>query len=350
MSQILAARNQVKGVATDEGGLDGVNTEETTVALDGLADPIELPDGKVIYPTKVGGIPVHKIAAALLDMQDARKSKFLKLIGPPGTGKSQTTRAIAHHLWTDIRGKEVETRDGEPFYGLHEMSGGPSSDELTFKYEFVPDGEDASKVALIPSAFVKAMEAGEVCVIDEPNTIRDIALLSLNGVFDGRAALYLPALGRVVTAQPGFACILTYNPGLVGASDLPDAWYSRFPAVIEITSNWAALEALGAPRDLVVAAAATDEKRHDPKNGLRWTPQFREIESLWDMIQRTDERTAIGMWVSGLAEQVQTRKLQAAEAQEACRMLDAAGFTDLKVSETSRKIPNLHGYPRAIAR
>ena len=48
-------------------------------------------------------------------------------------------------------------------------------------------------------------------------------------------------------AQPGFAVILAYNPGLVGATDIPDAWHSRFPATLEVTSHWAALAALGAP-------------------------------------------------------------------------------------------------------
>ena len=44
-------------------------------------------------------------------------------------------------------------------------------------------------------------------------------------------------------ARPGFAVLLAYNPGLVGATDIPDAWHSRFPATLEVTSNWAALAA-----------------------------------------------------------------------------------------------------------
>jgi hypothetical protein len=34
--------------------------------------------------------------------------------------------------------------------------------------------------------------------------------------------------------------LLAYNAGLVGASDIPDAWHSRFPATLEVTSNWPA--------------------------------------------------------------------------------------------------------------
>ena len=96
-------------------------------------------------------------------------------------------------------------------------------------------------MALVDSAFVQAMREGWVVMIDEVNTARDVALLSINATLDGRLSLYLAATGETVVAQPGFAVLLAYNPGLVGATDIPDAWHSRFPATLEVTSNWAAL-------------------------------------------------------------------------------------------------------------
>ena len=93
------------------------------------------------------------------------------------------------------------------------------------------------------SAFVQAMREGWVVMIDEVNTARDVCLLSINATLDGRLALYLSATGETVIARPGFAVILAYNPGLVGATDIPDAWHSRFPATLEVTSHWAALAA-----------------------------------------------------------------------------------------------------------
>jgi len=186
-------------------------------------------------------------------------------------------------------------RRGEPFYGYVEMSGGPSSDEFTFKYEYVPDNDSPGEVKLIPAAFVEAMQHGWVVMVDEVNTIRDVALLSLNGVLDGRLCLYLPAEGRTVSAAAGFAVLIAYNPGLVstGASDIPDAWHSRFPATIEVTSNWPALVKLGAPEELVKAAMALDAKRFDLETGLVWTPQFRDIEALSHMIELVGERAAV---------------------------------------------------------
>src|SRR3954451_4084495 len=101
-------------------------------------------------------------------MQDPSRSRFLGLVGPPGTGKSQVARAIAHRLWTR-RGRRVEPRHGEPFYGYVEMSGGPSSDEFTFKYEYVPDADPRGDALPPPAAFVEAMQNGWVVMIDEVN-------------------------------------------------------------------------------------------------------------------------------------------------------------------------------------
>ena len=103
------------------------------------ADSIELPDGKAIYPPKLHAEPIDHVACALLDKQQPSGSRFLRLVGPPGTGTSQSGRAIVCRLWTQ-RGRAVETRRCEPFYGFAEMSGGPSSDEFTLRYPSRPRG------------------------------------------------------------------------------------------------------------------------------------------------------------------------------------------------------------------
>src|SRR4051794_9443735 len=180
-----------------------------------------------------------------------------------------------------------------------------------------------------------------------PNTARDVCLLSINATLDGRLALYLSATGETVIARPGFAVLLAYNPGLVGATDIPDAWHSRFPATLEVTSHWAALAALGAPPALVREAAALDRQRIAGEDGLTWTPQFRDIESLWRMSERIGERAALAFFASNLHEQVQAGKLQDAEAAAACRMLDQAGHSRYRV-RPSGGLANLHGYPRAV--
>ena len=172
--------------------------------------------------------------------------------------------------------------------------------------------------------------------------------MSINATLDGRLSLYLAATGETVVAQPGFAVLLAYNPGLVGATDIPDAWHSRFPATLEVTSNWAALVAARrAAAQLVAEAMRLDRQRIAGEDGLCWTPQFRDIESLWRMSERVGERAALAFFASNLHEQVQAGKIQDAEAAAACRMLDQAGYGRLRVSASSG-LPSLHGYPRAV--
>jgi energy-coupling factor transporter ATP-binding protein EcfA2 len=340
---LTAGLQQIDEVAA-EGDLDAPRPSDIDLETDSVGEPVRLPDGKLIYPPRLHGAPVHELACQLLDMQSPERSRFLRLVGPPGTGKSQLARVIAHELWAR-RGKPVEARHGQPFYGFVEMQPGPSSDEFFFRYDYVP-AQTGDDVRLVDSVFVEAMRHGWVVMIDEANTARDVALLSINATLDGRLTLHLPATGETVRAQPGFAVLLAYNPGLVGATDIPDGWRSRFPATLEVTTNWPALVKLGAPVSLVRAARALDARRF-ADDGLVWTPQFRDIEALADMMGRVGDRPAIALFMSNIAEQVTAGTIQPAEASAVARMLDEAGYAALKVPATSR-IANLDGYPRAV--
>jgi MoxR-like ATPase len=159
----------------------------------------------------------------------------------------------------------------------------------------VPAADDTGTVRLVDSAFVQAMREGWVVMIDEVNTIRDAALLSINSCLDGRLSLYLPATAQTVIAQPGFACLLAYNPCLVGgaATDIPDAWHSRFPATLEVTSSWPALAELGAPRPRVTEAMALDRQRIAGEDGLTWTPQ---LTAAWRAWRTNRPRCVSGGW------------------------------------------------------
>ena len=119
---------------------------------------------------------------------------------------------MAYRLW-QARGRDVEDRHGVPFYGFVEITGGPSSDEYLFRHEFVPAADDAGTIRLVDSGFVQAMREGWVVMIDEVNTIRDVALLSINSCLDGRLSLYLPATGETVIAQARVRVPARLQPG-----------------------------------------------------------------------------------------------------------------------------------------
>lgn len=349
-----SAIDMIRAKATDA-GMDVATASVADVDLGFACDPIDMPDGSTIVPPAVLGQPVHELVCKLIDWEQPAKSRFVRLVGPPGTGKSRIARAIAHHAWTQVRGKEIEQRNGQPFYGLVELAPGPSSDELFFRYEFVPDKDDASRIKLVESTFVEAMRNGWVVVIDEVNVARDVALLSINATLDGRLALHLPATGETVIAQPGFAVLLTYNPGLVGSSDIPEAWYSRFPASIEIRSNWAAL-ATARPKHerLVRAAKKLDDRRVNGAltgNSLTWTPQFREIDALADMIDRVGEQIAVALFIGDLDERSRNgQKVGDPELDAAVGLLEDAGFGHLKVDPKLIGATRTHGgFPLAIA-
>ena len=143
MSAITAALSQIDGVAA-EGDL--VPDPAAPLELETAGEPILLPDGKRIYPPCLHGQPIDELALALLDMDDPAPSTFLRLIGPPGAGKSQIARAIAYRLWTG-RDREVTDRHGAPFYGFVELQPGPSSDEFFFRYDYVPVAGAGGQVA-----------------------------------------------------------------------------------------------------------------------------------------------------------------------------------------------------------
>ena len=85
MSAIDAALSTIDRVAS-EGDLAPERPADL-LELDALTEPVVLPDGKRIYPPRLHGEPIDELACALIDTDRPAESTFLRLIGPPGSGK-----------------------------------------------------------------------------------------------------------------------------------------------------------------------------------------------------------------------------------------------------------------------
>jgi hypothetical protein len=105
MSAITAALSQIDRVAA-EGDL--APDPAAPLELETACDPIVLPDGKRIYPPCLHGQPIDELALALLDMQEPAKPTFLRLIGPPGAGKSQIASTSLALWWCPPRASSID--------------------------------------------------------------------------------------------------------------------------------------------------------------------------------------------------------------------------------------------------
>ena len=101
MSAIDQALSTIDQIAS-EGDL-APDRPGDTLELVSLTDPIVLPDGKRIYPPRLHGEPIDELACSLIDVAEPAESTFLRLIGPPGSGKSQLARCVAYRLWRNRR-------------------------------------------------------------------------------------------------------------------------------------------------------------------------------------------------------------------------------------------------------
>ena len=346
MSAINAALDQIDRVA-EEGDLTAARHAGGPLELETLAEPILLPDGKRIYPPRLHGQPIDELACALLDMENPAESTFLRLTGPPGSGKSQIARAVALPAVASARPRGAD-QARRPVLRVRRARRRALERRVP-----VPPRVRARRRRRRHRAArrlgVRAGDARRVGGDDRRGQHDPRRRAAVDQRVPRRPPEPVPARDRPDRDRHARVRVpARLQPRAARRrTDIPDAWHSRFPATLEVTSNWPALVELGAPRRLVGEAAALDRQRIAGEDGLCWTPQFRDIEALSRMIDRVGERAALAFFVSNLLEQVQAGKLQDAEAAAVCRMLDQAGYAHLKVSATGR-VPSLHGYPRAV--
>jgi hypothetical protein len=232
---------------------------------------VTLPSGVEYHGRKVEG---------LLDVSLARESRRaglpLFLYGPPGTGKTKLLEAaFGSALHTILGTSDTEVSD---FVGTYVQR---------------PDGS----YAWVDGPLLRAMEAGEVLMVDEVGLVDPKVMSVLYSVMDGRGDLNVTANPErgVVTAKDGFYVVAATNPNAPGVR-LSEALLSRFAVHVEVTTDYRMAGRLGVDSRVVTAASNLDTKRLNGEVG--WSPQMRELLATRVLMDRFGERVALRNLVS----------------------------------------------------
>jgi len=187
---------------------------------------------------------IHAVAV-LLYGDDGGAWEAPLLIGPKGSGKStlaETLAAILHLPVTKIFGGiDVNAewllggRTLEPVEGVDPVA------EAKLKVAARQAGIDLQdvlpklkgatlKVAFEPGLLLKAVQDGEMVIVDEVNMLVPEVTSLLHGLLDWQRVLSVPGMGTV-KAHPSFRLVGCMNYGYAGTKELNEAFQDRFRSV-----------------------------------------------------------------------------------------------------------------------
>jgi MoxR-like ATPase len=173
-----------------------------------------LENGFEVTPKYFGHERLIEIAIATLATDRA-----LLLFGVPGTAKSW----VSEHLSAAISGTSTLL-----------IQGTAGTDEATLRYGWnyaLLLAEGPSRRALVESPMLKAMEAGQICRVEEltrmPSEVQDTLITILS-----EKTLPIPELNSEAQAAKGFNVIATANNRDRGVNELSSALTRRFNMVV----------------------------------------------------------------------------------------------------------------------
>lgn len=187
-----------------------------------------------------------RAVAALLYGENGEAWEAPILIGPKGSGKSTLAETLAAVLHMPVN-KLFGGVDVNAEYLLGSKTLIPSEDGLDLvteaklraaaKQAGVEIGDALQKlrgaqlrVGFEPGILLRAVQAGEMVVVDEVNMLVPEVTSLLHGLLDWQKCLSVPSLGTV-KAHPSFRLVACMNYGYAGTKELNEAFQDRFRSV-----------------------------------------------------------------------------------------------------------------------